>query len=130
MEERETMSTTSAPAICCYGGCNAVATERDGDGDPCCERCYWQAALDTHFVELRSFDGPAFDADMAKRYEELMAERGWVVTVREPMRGEFEGYTYYKRGDGTLQILYPVPEAYANDSRDCYDAVCSGKDIV
>jgi hypothetical protein len=91
----------------------------------CCERCYWQEA---HFVELHWLDGPSFNEVLARRYERLMAERGWTVTVREPGLGEAEGYTYYERPDGTLQVLVPVPGAYRDDSVDCYDAACSGAD--
>lgn len=128
MNAAMTDSTTTA-IICCYEGCDRVANETDSDGDRCCERCLWQHDIEAEFVELHNLvDGAAFDANMARRYEALMAERGWTVTVREPRRGEAEGYTYTERGDGTLQIQLSPPDAYSDDSRDCYEAVLSGAD--
>lgn len=124
-----TTATTPATVTCCYEGCDRVANEIDSDGDRCCERCYWQHDLEAEFVELHNLiDGDAFDADMARRYETLMAERGWTVTVREPRIGEGEGHTYTERGDGTLQIQMHRPDTYDNDSRACYEAVLSGAD--
>lgn len=122
-------TTTPATVTCCYEGCDRVANETDSDGDRCCERCYWQHDIDAEFVELHNLvDGAAFDAEMARRYETLMSERGWTVTVREPRRGEIEGHTYTERGDGTLQIQLPRPGSYDDDSRVCYEAVLSGAD--
>lgn len=117
-----------ALAVCCYEGCTASATERDDDGDSCCERHRWQGE---RFVELHDLeDGTTFDAQLAARYVALMQERGWTVEIREPNRGEAGDQTYYRKDDGTLQILgfsVPVPEAYEQDARDCYDAACSGR---
>ena len=124
-----TPSSSTNVTLCCYEGCDRRATERDSDGDLCCERCYWQRDMSAQFVELHNLtDGNTFDADMAERYSSLMAERGWNVEVREPNRGEAEGHTYYRKDDGTLQILTSPPEAYAQDARECFDAVCSGRD--
>lgn len=125
------MSTANSPApvACCYEDCDRVANEIDSDGDPCCERCYWQHDMGAKFVELHNLvDGAALDADTARRYEALMGERGWDVTVREPRRGEAEGNTYTERGDGTLQVQRPRPDTYDSDSRACYEAVLSGAD--
>jgi hypothetical protein len=119
-----TSTDTTTRPLCCYEGCGAPALWRDADGDPCCERCYWEGA---HFVELRWLDGSSFDEDLARRYARMMSERGWSVTVREPAPGEAEGY-YYELPDGTLQVLgfsIPVPVAYRDDSVDCYDAACA-----
>lgn len=124
-----TPSSSTNVTLCCYEGCDRRATERDSDGDLCCERCYWQRDMSAQFVELHNLtDGNTFDADMAERYSSLMAERGWRLEVREPNRGEAEGHTYYRKDDGTLQILTSPPEVYAQDARECFDAVCSGRD--
>lgn len=132
MNAATTETTAASPVLCCYEGCTRVANELDDDGDRCCEHCLWQVARETEFVELHNLtDGASFDEDTARRYEALMAERGWTVTVREPRRGEAEGHTYYAKDDGTLQILgfsISVPDAYSDDSRHCYEAVCSGAD--
>lgn len=123
------IENTPATVTCCYEGCERVANEFDSDGDRCCERCLWQHDMEAEFVELHNLvDGVALDEGMARRYEQLMAERGWDVTVREPRRGEAEGYTYTQNSDGTLQIQMPRPETYSDDARVCYEAVLSGAD--
>lgn len=127
----EANTTETTNTTCVYSGCESRATTTDSDGDACCERCYWQA--EAEFVELHVLeDGSTFDAQLAKRYVALMAERGWTLEVREPNHGEASDQTYYRKDDGTLQILgfsVPVPESYQQDARECYDAVCSGEDL-
>lgn len=106
--------------LCCYEGCTAHATEEDSEGDACCERHYWQEET---FVELHDFGGASLDADSARKYRDEMAELGWTVEVREPRSGEAEG-TYYRKSDGTLQILgysIEVPASYEQDSHRAYD---------
>jgi hypothetical protein len=42
--------------------------------------------------------------EQADRAELLLAAEGWTVDIRSPRAGEAEG-TYYRKSDGTMQIL-------------------------
>lgn len=111
---------------CCYDGCDATAHEQyvDGDGDWCCEEHYSKGF---EYVEIVSEPTNALtDHDAARVFADEMAECGWTVEVRAPRSGEAEG-TYYRKGDGTLQILgysLPVPESYRLDSERAYESAC------
>lgn len=105
--------------VCSVADCHAYTYREHTEGF--CEEHAWK---EESFVELHPFgneEGDHFDEEIASRYENLMAGRGWTVEVREPRNSEAEGTYYRRRGD--LQILgysMPVPEVYRIDSEACY----------
>jgi hypothetical protein len=52
--------------------------------------------------------------EMAEKVEDILAQDGWEIEIREPQsNSEAEG-TYYRKRDGTLQILgYLIPKPSA-----------------
>lgn len=94
--------TTLAPTLCCYEGCDAVATTTDNDGDECCAEC---AAKNSRWVIVTdlSEDARWCDAGMAEQLEETLADLGYEVEIREPRRGEAEGtYLYWDDGQYSM----------------------------
>lgn len=66
---------------------------------------------EAYTVILDLTDGRFLDADSAELAEEILSERGWDVSFREPRAGEAEGT--YRRDRHGLQILgytIPLPE--------------------
>lgn len=97
----------SGESICPYEGCTKLAIEHDHDGDLACEE---HAAQSERWVIVECLNGgPWLDEEHAPAVEEKLEELGYDVQIRSPLRGEAEG-TYYRKGDGTLQITgYTVP---------------------
>lgn len=64
--------------------------------------------------------------EMAEKVEAALAESGWDVEIRAPRtNSEAEG-TYYRKPDGTLQILgfsLPSPEALSRAIDQAVDAL-------
>lgn len=97
--------TTLAPTLCCYEGCEDVATTTDREGDDCCVECAAKAERWVIVTDL-SEDARWCDAGLAEEVEEAMAELGYDVEIREPRRGEIEG-TYMYCDDGSyMQAKY------------------------
>jgi hypothetical protein len=95
--------------VCCYEGCNRPANSHDCEGDSACEE---HAAKSYEWVVLTDLsEGAAWlEADMAEKVEEILASQGWDVKIDEPQRGQAEG-TYYRKSDGTLQIVgFTIPK--------------------
>lgn len=89
--------TTLAPTLCCYEGCESVATTTDADGDACCVEC---AAKQESWVIVERF-GRWIDADFAAELTSAMDALGFDVEIREPRRGEIEG-TFMRNDRGDL----------------------------
>ena len=105
--------------VCCYEGCDRLAREHDSDGDLACEE-HAAKSYDWVIVTDLSESSRWLDADLAEKVEGIMSEQGWNVEIREPRSGNEAQATYYRRGNGDLQIVgftIPKPEAlrYALD---------------
>ena len=111
--------TTLAPTLCCYEGCDAVATVTDDDGDDCCVEC---AAKQESWVVVTdlSEDARWCDAGLAEEVEEAMAELGYDVEIREPRRGEIEG-TFAKNQRGELVSVRHLNSKIAERFRFDFD---------
>lgn len=89
--------TTHNP-LCCYTDCES------------------DAAQSYSYVVVTSMDheNAGWTTKGAARVARILGRQGWTVEIRTPRRGEAEG-TYYRRPDGTLQILgysIPVPDRF------------------
>jgi hypothetical protein len=123
MARRETMEATTTVTGCCYEGCARKATVVDDDGDWCCAKCYAQSH---RYVVVSDLDEENdISTEQAERVVAIMTADGWDVEIRKPRRGEAVA-TYYRKRDGTLQILgysIPVPEAFSEAEQDAINSV-------
>jgi hypothetical protein len=73
-------------------------------------------AKDSEYVVITNLGENAtwLTREMAEKVEDILDRNGWTVEIREPRsNGEAEG-TYYRKRDGTLQILgYSIPKPSA-----------------
>lgn len=110
---------------CCYEGCQGHSSTEwiDSEGDRCCS-LHW--AQDSEYVQLVAGEPDVLsDESIAAQYVAAMSERGWSVEVR-PLRGSEAEGTYYRKSDGTLQILgysIPVPSDFRLDSDRVIDSL-------
>jgi len=94
--------------LCCYATCNRKATAYDCDGDDACEECAAQSERWVILADLES--GPWLDLESAARVVTELDALGYDVEIRSPRGSEAEG-TYYRKSDGTLQIVgYSIPQ--------------------
>jgi hypothetical protein len=108
---------------CCYEGCARRATEIDDDGDDCCARHFAQSYRYVVVSDLDEEHG--ISTEQAEKVVEIMEADGWGVEIRRPRKGEAIA-TYYRKRDGTLQILgysIPVPEAFSEAEQDAINSV-------
>jgi hypothetical protein len=110
---------------CCYQGCEGRSSPEwiDDDCDRCCA-LHWAQGYEYVWIVAGAPSILSNEA-IAEAYVSEMNDRGWSVEVRAPRRGEAEG-TYYRKRDGTLQVLgysVPVPEEFRLDSDRVCDAL-------